>query len=103
MPGLRRWDLHAEAPFAPQIAADARLSRTNFLDDQSWQLAPAVGDSPALALQSRYGGRVGLVSLVPMWVKGTQVIYQAQTYTASPVINAFAPGYLQLSGKSRPN
>lgn len=95
MENLRRWQLDTTAPYMLCLAADARLSRTNYLDDQVWELLPGSQGSPALALQTRYGGRVGLASLVPMWGHEARSIHQAQTYSTPPTITRFAPGFLQ--------
>ncbi len=83
------------------LAADARLSRTDYTDDHAWELLPGEGTSPALALQTRYGGRVGLASLVPMWVfdGGSRTVYQAQTYSRPPQLTGFAPGYARAEAE----
>jgi hypothetical protein len=99
---LRQWQLGAAAPYALQLAADARLCRTDYTDDQVWELALGDGDNPALALQTRYGGRVGLASLVPMWEYDGRSIYQARVYARPPVIIAFAPGYLKARAALTP-
>jgi hypothetical protein len=96
MSSLRRWQLGANHPLALQLAADSRLSPTDYADDQVWELLLGVGNSPALALQTRYGGRVGLASLVPMWVHEGRVIYETQAYAKPPIVTAFAPGYLRV-------
>jgi hypothetical protein len=97
MNNLRRWQLDAQSPFCLQLAADSRLSITDYSDDQIWELSPGTFDSPALALQTRYGGRVGLVSIVPMWQHEGRTIYQAQAYAKTPLIEQFAPGYVRLT------
>ncbi|MBC8098255.1 MAG: hypothetical protein H7Y11_02325, partial [Armatimonadetes bacterium] len=91
-------------PPALTLAADARLSRVNYTDDQAWELLPGVLDSPGLALQTRYGGRVGLASLVPMWtlLHDRRVIYEAQAYATPPVITAFAPGCARVEAALLP-
>lgn len=90
-------------PRALTLAADARLSRTDYTDDQSWEFSVGAQDSPALALQTRYGGRVGLASLVPMWLLDGRTIYQAMTYTRPPQMTAFAPGYVRAEAGLAPN
>lgn len=102
MENMRQWELGATAPYVLQLAADARSSRTNHLNDQTWELSLGLGDSPALVLQSRYGGRVGLASLVPMWRHEGRTIYQAQTYARPPIITAVAPGYVQIQARLTP-
>lgn len=104
MKHLRRWLLNASSPYALPLAADARLSATDYRDDQVWELLPGVpgSDSPALALQTRYGGRVGLASLVPLWVHDGRMIYQSQAYAKPPTVTGFAPGYLRLQATLTP-
>jgi len=96
MTTLRRWQLDSTSPFSLQIAADARLSQTDYADDQTWEVMLGAGEAPALALQTRYGGRAGLASIVPMWLHDGRVIYQTQAYPKPPVVTAFAPGYVRL-------
>ncbi len=102
MKGLQRWKLDATKPFSSQLAADARLSPTDYTDDQIWELRLGVVDAPALALQTHYGGRVGLASLVPMWFHDGRTIYQTQAYAEPPIITAFTPDYLQAQAKLIP-
>ncbi len=102
MSKLRRWHLDARQPYTLTLAADARLSSTDYADDQVWELLPGVLDSPALALQTQYGGRANLTSLVPMWQIDNRALYQAQAYAKPPVVTAFAPGYLQFQAALTP-
>ncbi|MEO8606699.1 MAG: hypothetical protein ABI690_02365 [Chloroflexota bacterium] len=95
MTNLHRWQLDSTSPFSLHIAADARLSQTDYADDQIWELLLGSGESPALALQTHYGGRAGLASIVPMWFHEGRMIYQAQAYAKPPSVTAFAPGYLR--------
>ncbi len=103
MSKLRRWQLDARQPYTLTLAADARLSSTDYADDQVWELSPGVLDSPALALQTQYGGRANLASLVPMWQIDNRSVYQAQAYARPPMVTAFAPGYLQLQAALTPS
>ncbi len=103
MEGLRRWQLQASQSFSLPLAADARLHATDYTDDQVWQLAPGGDSSPALALQTNYGGRVGLVTLLPMWTQANRVIYETQAYTRPPIIIGFAPGFLRLRATLLPD
>jgi len=103
MSDLRVWQLEPSQPHALQIAADARLTATDSADDQVWEIVPGLGDRAALALQTRYGGRAGLVSLVPLWQVDGRVIYQAQQYAAPVIIRRFAPAYVQLQTQLTPN
>ncbi|MEP7292245.1 MAG: hypothetical protein ABI835_10695, partial [Chloroflexota bacterium] len=99
---MTRWQLTPQSPFALQLAADARVSPTDYLDDQVWELALGSPGNPALALQTSYGGRIGLASLIPMWRIDNRPIYQYQAYSTPPVVTAFSPGYAQASAKITP-
>jgi len=103
MSTLRRWQLTRESPLALTVAADARVSATDYTDDQIWELTLGKPDSPALTVQTRYGGRVGLASVIPMWWIDNRPIYQFQAYASPPVVTAFAPGYIEIEAKLTPN
>lgn len=102
MKNLRQWELTHTAPYSLYLAADQRLSQTDYTDDQVWEIVIGTKDSPALTMQTKYGGRVGLASLVPLWTHNGRIIYQAQTYHQAPVITAFSPAYIAVEAKLLP-
>lgn len=91
MKTVRQWNLTPAQPYTLSVAADARLSRTSYTDDQVWDVLIGEGDSPAVTLQTKYGGRAGLVSLVPMWTHEGHHFYQAMSYHQPPVVRHFLP------------
>ena len=95
MKNLRRWSPDDKLPPSLTIAADARLSRTDYADDQSWDVRLGQGDAAAIALQGQAGGRAGLISVVPMWKHDHHIIYQSQTYAQAPQFISFAPNYVE--------
>ena len=102
MTRLRRWQLKPSDPFSLPLAADARLRATDYTDDQVWQVALGQAESPALALQTNYGGRVGLASIIPLWFHDGRTIYETQGYSTQPTITGFAPGYLRVQAGLNP-
>ena len=88
---MHDWNLTYSDPMAPRIAADARDGRTRTADDQVWQLRLGQPDEPAISLETRYGGRVGIARLVPIWFAGRRQIYETQGYHNPPVLVNFAP------------
>ncbi|HLV36455.1 MAG TPA: GH116 family glycosyl hydrolase, partial [Spirillospora sp.] len=102
MDRLRRWPLDPSRPSSLLLAADSRLRPTDYTDDQVWRLSVGTGESPALALQTTYGGRVGLASLIPLWVHDGRMIYETLAYARPPVLTGFAPGYLRLQATLTP-
>lgn len=87
-------------PITFTIAADARSGRTSYTDDQSWQVVfGATPDEPALVLQTRYGGRVGLARLVLLLAVGDKVIYEKSAFDTGFKLRTFAPDALWLEGE----
>lgn len=84
------------------IAADARLGRTSYVDDQTWVLNAGERDEIALALQTRYGKRASLISIVPIIHSEDQQIYQALTYEQAPVVTLHTSNYLCLDALPKP-
>jgi hypothetical protein len=93
---MREWQLKPGDPLAPRIAADARAGRTAYHDDQVWGLRLGGPTEPALSLETRYGGRVGLARIVPVWGVGGRKVYETQAYHAPPALTAFAPDLLRV-------
>ncbi len=100
---MRRQSIDASAPFEYYLAADARNSRTNFADDQAWTIRLGRRDEAALAFQTQFGGRAGLVSLVPMWRRAGALVYQHQHYDQRPAITGFAPNLLRVEAAPYPD
>lgn len=88
------------------LAADARLSDTRYTDDQVWEFrarGASGSDTPsALVLTTRYGGRVGMASIVPLWVIDHRPIFAADSYDQAPVVTDFAPGFVRAEGRITP-
>jgi len=96
MNNLSRQEIDAERPFDFHLAADARMSQTDYCDDQAWRLQLGRGTEPALCWQTQYGGRADSVRLTALLRLDEQLIYHGRAYAQPPVIRAFAPNFLQL-------
>jgi hypothetical protein len=96
---MREWQLTGASPMAPRIAADARTGRTHIHDDQVWQLRLGAPSEPAISLETRYGGRVGLARVVPIWTVERRQVLEAQGYHRPPTLTAFAPDYLRVTAE----
>jgi hypothetical protein len=103
MKALRRWKLSRNDPYALQLAADARLSRTDYTDDQVWEVRLGSVDEPAITLESGYGGRIKSVQLIPAVLLDNRLIYLTQAFSKPPVVTAFAPGYVRLEAALTPD
>ncbi len=96
---MQEWHLTAESPLAMRFAADARLKRTDYTDDQAWEITFGSTEEPFLTFQTRYGGRVNLARLVPMWLIDGRVIYASMGLAERPVLRVFAPSYAKVTAK----
>ncbi|MDE2749396.1 MAG: hypothetical protein OXI34_10555 [Chloroflexota bacterium] len=96
MRNLRRQHIDASTPFEYHLGADARSSRTDYCDDQVWTVRLGQRDEAAIAFQTQFGGRAGLVSLVPMFRADEGLVYQAWNFAQKPVIAYFAPNFMQV-------
>ena len=103
MENLRRQSIDHRDAFEFYIAAEARSSRTNYADDQAWTVKLGARDEAAFAFQTQFGGRAGLVSLVPIWVLKDRSIYQCFAYAEAPVIRQIAPNFLQIEASPTPD
>jgi hypothetical protein len=93
---MREWKLTSGDPMAPRFAADARAGRTNYLDDTVWQLRLGGPDEPAVSLETRYGGRVGLARIVPLWSINRRQVHETQGYHTPPRLVAFTADYARV-------
>src|SRR5258708_3088144 len=96
---MRDWHLTADGPLSMRYAADVRLGRTDYADDQSWEIIFGGPQEPAIAFQTRYGGGAGLARLVPMWVIAGKPIYEGAGFAERPTLRAFAPNYAKVTAR----
>ncbi|MDX2077483.1 MAG: hypothetical protein SFZ02_13725, partial [bacterium] len=81
-----------------QLAADARLSQVNFIDDQIWEVLFNDDKHAPLTLRTRYGGRVQRATLTPHWIHTGRTIATPQTYSKVPRLVSFAPAFARIEG-----
>lgn len=94
---MREWNLRAGDPLSLTLAADARLSRPNYVDDQIWELVLGGGEPRSLALQTTYGLRARHMRLLPRFVEGFTALTDPEQFTTPPVLRRFYPNFLQLT------
>ncbi len=84
---MQTCNLAAGDPLSLTLAADARLTLTNYTDDQIWELSLGGGEPAALALQTTYGLRAHWMRLFPRFVRGdNQRIDPASFHTPPKII-----------------
>ena len=94
---MREINLDTEDPISLTIAADARLSTTNYIDDQIWELRLKNGEPPALALETTYGLRAQKVRLFPRFIESQVSISDPNKFSKKPIIRCFFPNFFTIS------
>ncbi len=100
---MRDWHLTTDNPLSMRFAADTRLGRTDYTDDQSWEVVFGGPQEPAISIQTRYGGRAGLARLVPMWILDNHSVYETAAFAERPALVAFAPNYCKIAARPLEN
>ena len=91
---MRKWNLKPNDPLSLTLAADARLVKTDYFDDQIWVLNIGGGEPPALALQTTYGLRARSMRLFPRFSEGDLTQTDPSTFVQTPIITQIYPNFL---------
>lgn len=92
---MRRWNLPLKAPFALVLAADARLTETDYCDDHIWELDLA-GEPPAVAVRTTFGLRARAFRIFPRFVLGDEEASDPATFARPPVLQNYYPNFARL-------
>jgi hypothetical protein len=90
---MRKWRLSPESPLSLRLAADARVTKPDYMDDQIWGLSLEGGDPAGIAIQSTYGLRARGMRIFPGFSMGDTVITDPAQFTSGPVVEKFFPNY----------
>jgi len=93
---MREWSLGADAPLSLIIAADARLIRPNYVDDQIWELRIGGGEPSALALETSYGRRARSMRIFAGFRIDQDTLLDPARFHRPPEVRLFLPNYLRL-------
>ena len=94
---MREWNLKKGDPLSLTLSADARLSQTDYCNDQIWELSLAGGEPQALALQTTYGLRARSLRLFPRFSEKNESISDPSSFSTPPSIHHFYPNFLTVS------
>jgi hypothetical protein len=100
---MREWNLKAGDPLSLTLSADARLSQTDYCNDQIWELSLEGGEPVALALQTTFGLRARSLRLFPRFGEDGVHVIDPADFSATPLIRQFYPNYLSVSLAPFPN
>lgn len=94
---MRDWNLGPGDPLQLTIAADARLTATNYVDDHIWELDLSGGDPAALALRTTYGLRARLMRLFPRFTENGKTVNDPAAFVGPPRVRRFYPNFLSVT------
>lgn len=94
---MRDWRLAQSDPLSLRLAADARLVRTDYANDQIWELQLTGGDPTALALRTSYGLRALNMRLFPSFQDGDTQVTDPAAFASPPLVRRFFVNFLQVT------
>ncbi|MEW6569021.1 MAG: hypothetical protein AB1449_12815 [Chloroflexota bacterium] len=91
---MRTWSLAIGPSMAFRLAADARLSTPDYVDDQIWEFRTGDGDPPALSFCTRFGLRARQMRLYPGFGREAEYVTDPASFVSPPVLRLIFPNYL---------
>jgi hypothetical protein len=93
---MHTWLLRSGDPAGLFLAADARVTNTNYCDDQIWELAVGRGEPVAINLQTNYGLRARSLRLFPRFTEGDQSFSDPDSFASPIKVEHYYPNSVQL-------
>jgi len=93
---MRDWSLRPGDPLYLTLAADARLSEPDYLNDHIWELEIGSGEPPAISLRTTYGLRARSMRLFLRFTEDGQTITDPGAFVSQPRLRRFYPNFLAL-------
>ncbi len=93
---MRDWNLRPGDPLSLTLAADFRLSKPDYVNDQIWELEIGSGEPAALAMRTTYGLRARAMRLFYRFGELGKTITNPAEFFASPYLRRFYPNFLWL-------
>ena len=100
---MREWSLSAGDPLYLTLAADARLSKTNYVNDHIWEVELGNPDPErsAVGINTTYGLRARSMRIFLRFSEGNSTITDPNTFAVKPSLKRFYPNFLTLDQPSR--
>ena len=94
---MRTWNLALGDPLQLTIAADARLTIPDYVNDHIWNLDLGGGDPSALALRTTFGLRARLMRIFPRFTENGKAISDPAEFATPPRVRVFYPNFLEVT------
>ena len=90
-------NLGSGTPLTLTIAADARVSNPNYVNDQIWELTQNSGEPQAIALQTTYGLRAKKMRMFPRFSEAHDSITDPKSFVKTPNICRLFPNFTEIT------
>src|SRR5574341_2014493 len=91
---MRDWSLAPGDPLCLTLAADARLSIPDYLNDHTWEVAIGGGEPLALSLRTTFGLRAKSMRLFFRFSEANKSVIDPAEFALPPTIRRFYPSFL---------
>ena len=96
---MHNWNYVPDQSISLTLASDARLSPTDYTNDQIWELKLINTETAAISLETTFGLRARLCRIFPRFIFNGKVADDPAQYSKSIRIHRYFPNYLELSFK----
>lgn len=93
---MRDWALSAGDPLYLTLAADARLSQPDYVNDHIWELELSGGEPAALSLRTSYGLRARSLRIFPRFTEKGKTVTDPAAFASPPRLRRFYPNFMLL-------
>jgi len=94
---MRTWKLTAEDPRHLTLAADARITPTDYVNDIIWEINPGLGEPPALSVQTTFGLRARLMQFFPSFTRLGKTRTDPASFHQPPLVTRRCPNYIAIT------
>ncbi|MCC7118645.1 MAG: hypothetical protein IT310_08985 [Anaerolineales bacterium] len=93
---MRDWALTSGDPLHLTLAADSRLCKPDYANDQVWEVGLDAGDPAAISLQTTFGLRARSMRIFLRFSEGDKTLADPSAFVSPPSVRRFHPNFLTL-------
>jgi hypothetical protein len=94
---MRDLNFSPNYPYTLTIAADSRLTPTNFVNDHIWELNIANSEPMSISLQTTFGLRAKVCRIFPRFILDGQVVNNPIEFFRPITIHHYYPNYISMT------
>jgi hypothetical protein len=96
---MHNWNYVPDHPITLTLASDARISPTDYTNDQIWELKLTNTEIDAISVETTFGLRARLCRIFPRFTFNGKVVDDPALFSQTIRIQRYYPNYLELSFK----